>query len=54
MAFLHWFTLADFLDSPVATLLGTTADPKELDEIVARLESNPTVQSASWSVRTTD
>jgi putative Mg2+ transporter-C (MgtC) family protein len=38
----------------VATLSGTTADPQELDEIVARLESNPMVQSAGWSLRTTE
>jgi putative Mg2+ transporter-C (MgtC) family protein len=38
----------------VATLSGTTANPRELEAIVARLERNPIVQSASWSVRTTD
>ena len=38
----------------VATLLGTTADPKELDAIVERLEANPLVQNAGWSLRTTD
>jgi putative Mg2+ transporter-C (MgtC) family protein len=38
----------------VATLPGTTADPKELDEIVARLDSNPLIESASWSLRTTE
>ena len=37
-----------------ATLLGTTADPKALDAIVARLEDNPLVQNAGWSLRTTD
>jgi putative Mg2+ transporter-C (MgtC) family protein len=37
-----------------ATLLGTTADPKALDAIVARLEGNPLVQNAGWSLRTTD
>ena len=37
-----------------ATLVGTAADPKELDAIVARLEKNPMVDSASWSVRTTE
>lgn len=38
----------------VATLLGTTADPQELDAIVSRLESNPLVENASWSLRTTE
>jgi putative Mg2+ transporter-C (MgtC) family protein len=38
----------------VATLLGTAADPKELDAIVTRLEGNPLVENASWSLRTTD
>jgi putative Mg2+ transporter-C (MgtC) family protein len=37
-----------------ATLLGTAADPKELDAIVSRLEASPLVESASWSLRTTD
>ncbi len=38
----------------VATLAGSAADPRELDEIVARLENNPTVENASWSLHTTD
>jgi putative Mg2+ transporter-C (MgtC) family protein len=38
----------------VATLLSSAADPQELDAIVTRLESNPLVQTASWSLRTTD
>jgi putative Mg2+ transporter-C (MgtC) family protein len=38
----------------VATLLGTAADPRELDEIVSRLDSNPLVESANWSLRTTE
>jgi putative Mg2+ transporter-C (MgtC) family protein len=38
----------------VATLLGTAADPQELDAIVARLDGNTLVESASWSSRTTD
>jgi putative Mg2+ transporter-C (MgtC) family protein len=38
----------------VATLLGTNADPGELDAIVSRLEDNPLVQNAGWSLRTTD
>ena len=38
----------------VATLMGTTADPHELDEIVSRLDGNPTVENASWSLRTTE
>jgi len=38
----------------VATLLGTGANPDELDAIVKRLKSNPTVQNASWSLRPTE
>ena len=38
----------------VATLMGTTADPRELDEIVARLDKYPGVENASWSLRTTE
>jgi len=38
----------------VATLLGTTADPRELDDIVARLDKSDLVESASWSVRTNE
>ena len=38
----------------VATLLSTTADPRELDQIVMRLESNPLVENASWNLRTTE
>jgi putative Mg2+ transporter-C (MgtC) family protein len=38
----------------VATLLGSTADPAELDAIVARLEEKRLVQNAGWSLRTTD
>jgi len=38
----------------VATLVGTTADPHELDGIISRIEQNPKVQSASWSLRTAD
>jgi putative Mg2+ transporter-C (MgtC) family protein len=38
----------------VATLLGTAADPHELDEIVTRLDGNPLVENASWSLRTTE
>jgi putative Mg2+ transporter-C (MgtC) family protein len=37
-----------------ATLLGTAADPDDLDAIVASLESHPAVDSASWSLRTTE
>jgi putative Mg2+ transporter-C (MgtC) family protein len=37
-----------------ATLLGTNADPRELDHIVSRLDRSPLVESASWSIRTTD
>ncbi|HEY1542766.1 MAG TPA: MgtC/SapB family protein [Xanthobacteraceae bacterium] len=38
----------------VATLLGTSADPDELDAIVASLDRNPMVESASWTIRTTE
>src|SRR6516164_1516838 len=38
----------------VATLLGTNADPRELDEIVSRLDGNPLVENASWTLRTTE
>ncbi|HZC57968.1 MAG TPA: MgtC/SapB family protein [Xanthobacteraceae bacterium] len=38
----------------VATLLGTTADAKELDAIVSRLEDKRLVQNAGWSLRTPD
>jgi putative Mg2+ transporter-C (MgtC) family protein len=38
----------------VATLMGTTADPQELDAIVTRLEQSPLVQSAGWDLRTAD
>jgi putative Mg2+ transporter-C (MgtC) family protein len=37
-----------------ATLVGTAADPRELDAVVAELERNPLVEGASWSLRTTD
>ena len=35
----------------VAVLLSTAADPKELDELVARLESKRHVENASWNLR---
>jgi putative Mg2+ transporter-C (MgtC) family protein len=38
----------------VATLLGTGADPNELDEIVSGLDRNTLVESATWSLRTTE
>ncbi|HEY2529449.1 MAG TPA: MgtC/SapB family protein [Xanthobacteraceae bacterium] len=38
----------------VATLLGSAADPQELDAIVMRLDGNPLVESASWSLRTSE
>jgi len=38
----------------VATLLGTTGDPDELDAIVSRLKANPIVENASWSLQTTE
>jgi len=38
----------------VATLLGTSADPDELDAIVRRLKASPIVESVSWNLRTTE
>jgi putative Mg2+ transporter-C (MgtC) family protein len=38
----------------VATLLGTAADPRELDQIGSSLEATPLVESAGWSLRTTE
>jgi putative Mg2+ transporter-C (MgtC) family protein len=38
----------------VAVLLSTTADPNELDTLVARLEKNRHVENASWNLRTQD
>jgi putative Mg2+ transporter-C (MgtC) family protein len=38
----------------VATLLGTAADPHELEAIVASLNGDPLVETASWSLRTTE
>ena len=37
----------------VATLMGTTAIPRELDEVVLRLGKYSGVDNASWSLRTT-
>jgi putative Mg2+ transporter-C (MgtC) family protein len=36
----------------VATLVATTADPAELDQVVARLGASPLIEHASWTVRT--
>ncbi len=36
----------------VATLVGTTADPAELDAVVASLERAPVTRRAGWSLRT--
>jgi putative Mg2+ transporter-C (MgtC) family protein len=38
----------------VATLLGTAAVPAELDDIIAKLEANALVHSATWDSRTTE
>jgi putative Mg2+ transporter-C (MgtC) family protein len=38
----------------VATLLGTGADPNELNQIVSRLNSTPIVESSSWNLRTAE
>jgi putative Mg2+ transporter-C (MgtC) family protein len=37
-----------------AVLVGTSADPDELDAVVSRLKSYAPVETASWSLRTTD
>lgn len=36
-----------------AALVPTTADPAELDAVVAALERSPLVRSATWTVSTT-
>jgi putative Mg2+ transporter-C (MgtC) family protein len=36
----------------VATLVGTEADPGELDEVIARLNAAPVTRRAGWSLRT--
>ena len=38
----------------VAILVGSPADPHELDGIVSRIEQAPIIQSASWNLRTAD
>ncbi len=38
----------------LATLLGTAADPDELDAVVARLKASPIVENAGWNLRTTE
>jgi putative Mg2+ transporter-C (MgtC) family protein len=38
----------------VATLLGTAADPDELDTVVARLKASPIIENAGWNLRTTE
>lgn len=38
----------------VATLLGTAADPQELNAVVARLDKSPFAQTAGWNIRTAD
>jgi putative Mg2+ transporter-C (MgtC) family protein len=38
----------------VATLLSTTANPHELDQIVSQLDRSALVDSVSWSLRTTE
>jgi putative Mg2+ transporter-C (MgtC) family protein len=35
-----------------AKLVPTTADPDELDHVVAELENSPLVRSATWTVGT--
>jgi putative Mg2+ transporter-C (MgtC) family protein len=36
----------------VATLVGTTADPRELDAVVSTLSANPIVDDTTWATRT--
>ena len=38
----------------IAVLVGTSADPDELDAVVSRLKAYAPVETASWSLRTTD
>jgi len=38
----------------VATLLGTTADPNELDDVVSHLDREPLTEHASWNLRTAE
>ena len=38
----------------VAILLSTAADPRELDDLITRLEKNRHVENASWNLRTQD
>jgi putative Mg2+ transporter-C (MgtC) family protein len=38
----------------VATLLGTTADPHELDEVVSHLDGEELTEHASWNLRTSE
>lgn len=38
----------------VATLVANTAEPAELDQVVAELSKTPFVEHASWTVRTLD
>ncbi|WP_371420164.1 MgtC/SapB family protein [Tardiphaga sp.] len=38
----------------VATLVSTAVDPKELDAVMARLETYPGVRNATWDVSTKD
>jgi putative Mg2+ transporter-C (MgtC) family protein len=38
----------------VATLVGTEADPEELDEVVAGLNGAPVTRRAGWSLRTAE
>ena len=38
----------------VAVLVGTSADPDELDGVMSRLEACAPVETAGWSLRTTE
>jgi putative Mg2+ transporter-C (MgtC) family protein len=45
---------SDTLQEIVATLVSTAVDPKELDAVVARLETHTGVRNATWDVSTKD
>jgi putative Mg2+ transporter-C (MgtC) family protein len=45
---------SDTLQEIVATLVSTAVDPKELDAVVARLETQTGVRNATWDVSTKD
>lgn len=46
--------LSETQQEVVATLVSTAVDPKELDAVMARLETYPGVRNATWDVSTKD